>query len=39
MIGANMVKAGAIVIDVSINRMPDGSANDVDFAAVSRSRR
>ena len=37
MIGANMVKAGAIVIDVGINRMPDGKlAGDVDFAAVSQ---
>ena len=37
MIGAAMVKPGAIVIDVGINRMPDGKlAGDVDFAAVSQ---
>jgi len=37
MIGAGMVKAGAIVIDVGINRLPDGKlAGDVDFAAVSQ---
>jgi methylenetetrahydrofolate dehydrogenase (NADP+)/methenyltetrahydrofolate cyclohydrolase len=36
MIGAGMVKPGAIVIDVGINRLPDGKlAGDVDFAAVS----
>jgi methylenetetrahydrofolate dehydrogenase (NADP+)/methenyltetrahydrofolate cyclohydrolase len=30
-----MVKPGACVIDVGINRLPDGSlAGDVDFAAV-----
>jgi methylenetetrahydrofolate dehydrogenase (NADP+)/methenyltetrahydrofolate cyclohydrolase len=30
-----MVKPGATVIDVGINRMPDGSlAGDVDFASV-----
>ena len=35
MIGADMVKPGACVIDVGINRMPDGKlAGDVDFAAV-----
>jgi len=35
MITADMVKPGACVIDVGINRMPDGSlAGDVDFAAV-----
>jgi methylenetetrahydrofolate dehydrogenase (NADP+)/methenyltetrahydrofolate cyclohydrolase len=34
-IGAAMVKPGAVVIDVGINRMPDGKlAGDVDFAAV-----
>ena len=34
-IGAGMVKPGAVVIDVGINRMPDGKlAGDVDFAAV-----
>ncbi|HSW84552.1 MAG TPA: bifunctional methylenetetrahydrofolate dehydrogenase/methenyltetrahydrofolate cyclohydrolase FolD, partial [Usitatibacter sp.] len=37
MIGASMVKPGAIVIDVGINRLPDGKlAGDVDFAAVSQ---
>jgi methylenetetrahydrofolate dehydrogenase (NADP+)/methenyltetrahydrofolate cyclohydrolase len=37
MIGADMVKPGAIVIDVGINRLPDGKlAGDVDFAAVSQ---
>jgi methylenetetrahydrofolate dehydrogenase (NADP+)/methenyltetrahydrofolate cyclohydrolase len=36
MIAASMVKPGAIVIDVGINRLPDGKlAGDVDFAAVS----
>ncbi len=35
MIGAEMVKPGAVVVDVGINRLPDGSlAGDVDFAAV-----
>ena len=34
-IGAGMVKPGAVVIDVGINRMPGGKlAGDVDFAAV-----
>jgi methylenetetrahydrofolate dehydrogenase (NADP+)/methenyltetrahydrofolate cyclohydrolase len=34
-IGAEMVKPGAVVIDVGINRLPDGKlAGDVDFAAV-----
>ena len=32
---ADMVKPGAVVIDVGINRLPDGSlAGDVDFEAV-----
>jgi len=31
---ADMVKPGAAVIDVGINRTPDGLAGDVDFAAV-----
>ncbi len=36
MIGAGMVKPGAVVIDVGVNRLPDGKlAGDVDFAAVS----
>ena len=35
LIAAPMVKRGACVIDVGINRLPDGSlAGDVDFAAV-----
>jgi methylenetetrahydrofolate dehydrogenase (NADP+)/methenyltetrahydrofolate cyclohydrolase len=34
-ITADMVKPGAAVIDVGINRLPDGKlAGDVDFAAV-----
>ncbi len=36
MITASMVKPGAVVIDVGINRLPDGKlAGDVDFAGVS----
>ena len=36
MITAAMVKPGAVVIDVGINRLPDGKlAGDVDFAGVS----
>ena len=35
LIGASMVKPGACVIDVGVNRMPDGKlAGDVDFDAV-----
>ena len=35
MVGADMVKPGACVIDVGINRLPDGSlAGDVDFKAA-----
>lgn len=35
MVGAGMVKPGACVIDVGINRLPDGSlAGDVDFEAA-----
>ena len=34
---ADMVKPGAVVIDVGINRMPDGKlAGDVDFAEVEK---
>ena len=34
-VGADMVKEGAVVIDVGINRLPDGKlAGDVDFDAV-----
>lgn len=37
MITAGMVKPGAIVIDVGINRLPDGKlAGDVDFEGVSQ---
>lgn len=37
MITADMVKPGAAVIDVGINRMPDGQlTGDVDFASVSQ---
>ena len=37
MITADMVKPGAVVIDVGINRLPDGKlAGDVDFAGVSQ---
>lgn len=35
LISGPMVKAGAVVIDVGINRLPDGSiVGDVDFASV-----
>jgi methylenetetrahydrofolate dehydrogenase (NADP+) / methenyltetrahydrofolate cyclohydrolase len=34
MIGAGMVKRGATVIDVGINRTDDGLVGDVDFEAV-----
>jgi methylenetetrahydrofolate dehydrogenase (NADP+) / methenyltetrahydrofolate cyclohydrolase len=34
-IGAGMVKPGAVVIDVGVNRLPDGRlSGDVDFAGV-----
>ena len=37
LIGAEMVKPGACVIDVGVNRLPDGKlAGDVDFDAVKR---
>jgi methylenetetrahydrofolate dehydrogenase (NADP+)/methenyltetrahydrofolate cyclohydrolase len=37
MIGADMVKPGAVVIDVGINRLPDGRlCGDVDYAAVAK---
>ena len=37
MITRDMVKPGAVVIDVGINRLPDGKlAGDVDFAGVSQ---
>ena len=36
LVTADMVKPGAVVIDVGINRLPDGKlAGDVDYAAVS----
>jgi methylenetetrahydrofolate dehydrogenase (NADP+)/methenyltetrahydrofolate cyclohydrolase len=35
LVGASMVKPGACVIDVGINRLPDGKlAGDVDYEAV-----
>ena len=34
LIGAEMVKAGATVIDVGINRTEEGLVGDVDFEAV-----
>ncbi len=35
-IGADMIKPGAVVVDVGINRLPDGKlAGDVDFDAAS----
>ena len=35
-VGADMIKEGAVVIDVGINRLPDGKlCGDVDFDAVS----
>ena len=37
MIDASMVKPGAVVIDVGVNRLPDGRlAGDVDFEGASR---
>lgn len=33
---ADMIKPGAVVIDVGINRTPEGLVGDVDFAAVSQ---
>jgi methylenetetrahydrofolate dehydrogenase (NADP+)/methenyltetrahydrofolate cyclohydrolase len=37
LVTANWIKPGAIVIDVGINRMPDGKLHgDVDFAAASQ---
>jgi methylenetetrahydrofolate dehydrogenase (NADP+)/methenyltetrahydrofolate cyclohydrolase len=34
-LGADMVRPGAVVVDVGMNRLPDGTlAGDVDFAAV-----
>ena len=37
LVTGDMVKPGAVVIDVGVNRLPDGSlAGDVDFASVSR---
>jgi methylenetetrahydrofolate dehydrogenase (NADP+)/methenyltetrahydrofolate cyclohydrolase len=39
LIGAEMVKAGATVIDVGINRTADGLVGDVDFGPVSERAR
>ena len=37
MITGNMIKPGAAVIDVGINRLPDGKlVGDVDFASASK---
>jgi methylenetetrahydrofolate dehydrogenase (NADP+)/methenyltetrahydrofolate cyclohydrolase len=37
MVTGDMVKSGAAVIDVGINRLPDGTlTGDVDFESVSR---
>ena len=37
-IGADMIKPGAVVVDVGINRLPDGKlAGDVDFDAASET--
>jgi methylenetetrahydrofolate dehydrogenase (NADP+) / methenyltetrahydrofolate cyclohydrolase len=37
MIDASMIKPGAVVIDVGVNRQPDGKlAGDVDFAGAAR---
>ncbi len=37
MIGGSMLKPGAVVIDVGVNRLPDGKlAGDVDFAAAAQ---
>jgi methylenetetrahydrofolate dehydrogenase (NADP+)/methenyltetrahydrofolate cyclohydrolase len=33
-VSADMVKPGAVVIDVGMNRTPEGLAGDVDFEAV-----
>jgi methylenetetrahydrofolate dehydrogenase (NADP+)/methenyltetrahydrofolate cyclohydrolase len=33
---ADMVKPGAVVVDVGMNRTPEGLAGDVDFAGVSQ---
>ena len=40
MLTADMVKPGAVVIDVGMNRNDDGKlCGDVDFAGVARGRR
>jgi methylenetetrahydrofolate dehydrogenase (NADP+) / methenyltetrahydrofolate cyclohydrolase len=36
LVTADMVKPGAVVVDVGIHRMPSGLVGDVDFAAVSQ---
>lgn len=35
LVTAEMVKPGAVVVDVGINRLPEGLVGDVDFAGVS----
>ena len=37
LVNADMVKPGAVVIDVGINRVEEGLVGDVDFEAVRRS--
>jgi methylenetetrahydrofolate dehydrogenase (NADP+)/methenyltetrahydrofolate cyclohydrolase len=34
LLGADAVKPGAVVIDVGMNRLPDGLVGDVDIEAV-----
>lgn len=36
LVTAGMVKAGAVVVDVGINRLPEGLVGDVDFTGVSQ---
>ena len=36
---ADMVREGVVVIDVGINRMPEGLCGDADFAGVSAKAR
>lgn len=38
LVGADMIRPGAVVIDVGMNRLPDGKlCGDVDFAGASRT--
>ena len=39
LVTADMVREGAVVIDVGTNRTDDGLVGDVDFEAVSAARR